>query len=87
MFLVGVIDNIFKLLYLLILIRVIISWLRPSVRDRTVIRLLHLLYDVTEPILEPIRRIMPVGLGIDFSPWIALLLLDLIKRILINILI
>jgi YggT family protein len=33
------------------------------------------LVDVTEPILGPLRRIVPTGLGIDFSPMIAIAVL------------
>ncbi|HVH65545.1 MAG TPA: YggT family protein [Candidatus Acidoferrum sp.] len=33
------------------------------------------LVDVTEPILGPLRRLTPTGLGVDFSPMIAILVL------------
>lgn len=82
MFLVKVIDTFFYIVYWMILIRTIVSWVRPTVRDRTVIRLLHVLYDVTEPILEPIRRLLPNSMVVDFSPFIAIILMEIIKSVL-----
>ena len=42
------------------------------------------LITVTEPILAPIRSVMPRGLMIDFSPIIAIFLLQIIGNILIS---
>lgn len=39
--------------------------------------------DVTEPILRPIRRVLPdTGLSLDFSPLVAIIAIDLIARLL-----
>ena len=41
------------------------------------------LYRVTEPLLDPIRRILPTsGMGIDFAPLVALLLIQFLTRFL-----
>ncbi|AZR73021.1 hypothetical protein BBF96_06185 [Anoxybacter fermentans] len=80
------IDTFFDILYWLIIIRVIISWIRPAIRDPRYYKALRLLYELTEPILEPIRRYMPTGIGIDFSPFVALIFLSIIKNILLSIL-
>jgi YggT family protein len=54
--------------------RVIISWFPVNPGNR----LVELLYQVTEPILAPLRRIIPrVGM-IDITPWIAIILLRVI---------
>jgi YggT family protein len=68
---------------LLILARVIISFTRMSPYDNSLVRMV---YELTEPILAPIRRILPPMSGLDFSPLIALLLLDLVRRILFSVL-
>jgi YggT family protein len=39
---------------------------------------------LTEPVLEPIRRVLPALGGFDFSPMILLLAIQLIKRALIG---
>jgi YggT family protein len=91
---VRIIDFIFWLLWLFILIRVLFSFamLIPygSSARRVVEALMPLYYfveRVTEPILAPIRNIMPATAGLDFSPLIALLLLELARRLLISLLI
>jgi YggT family protein len=44
------------------------------------------IFSVTEPILAPIRRALPMAAGMDFSPLVALLLLNLVERLLHGIL-
>lgn len=84
--LANLINIVFVIMYWLIFIRVLISWIRPKVRDPFVYKLIKLVYDLTEPVLEPIRRLIPTGAGIDFSPFVALILLNIVKGILIDIL-
>lgn len=65
-----------------ILARVIISWL-PINKDNKIIALL---YQITEPILAPIRSIiersaMGKNMMMDFSPIIAFLLISLLRNI------
>lgn len=57
---------------------VILSWfqLDPS---HPVMRVLTAL---TEPVLRPIRKLLPPTAGLDFSPLILLLLLQLVRRLL-----
>lgn len=67
---------------ILIFIRVIVSWL-PIGRDNPLIRTL---YQLTEPILGPIRRLVeksPIGANMmfDFSPLIVWLLIRVIRNI------
>ncbi|KPK46889.1 MAG: hypothetical protein AMJ77_04900 [Dehalococcoidia bacterium SM23_28_2] len=63
-----------------ILLRVILSWaaLAFSIDPRN--PLVAALYEITEPILAPIRSIMPrIGM-IDLSPFVAMILLEFIAR-------
>jgi YggT family protein len=64
------------LLWVLILARVIISWTNPRGGGS----LVAFVYQVTEPILAPIRRVIPPTSGIDWSPLIAMLILGAITR-------
>lgn len=84
--LADLINLAFMIFNWLIVIRVIISWVRPKVRDPRVYKLIKLVYDLTEPVLEPIRRLMPTGVGIDFSPFVALILMNIVQGLLIDIL-
>jgi YggT family protein len=70
-----------RVLYFAILGRVIISWL-PIGRDNPIVTLL---YEVTEPILGPIRRLMPSMGGLDLSPIIALIIIQLAERVLLTL--
>jgi YggT family protein len=62
---------------LLILARVIISWTNPTGGGT----LTAFVYQVTEPILAPIRRLIPPTSGIDWSPLIAMLVLGAVTRV------
>lgn len=75
------IINLLTIYNYIILARVISSWI---IRDPSS-QIIRFLYAVTEPILAPIRNIMP-NMGLDFSPIVAYLLLNILRRILISIL-
>lgn len=77
-----ILDIVFTILYWLILIRALISWVNPDPYNP----LVQFLYKTTEPILEPIRRILPLGLktGIDVSPIIAFFAVMFLKSFLIR---
>ncbi len=47
-------------------------------RNRIVWSIADFLYRVTDPILRPIRRVLPTMGNIDLSPWVALLLIQLV---------
>lgn len=71
-------DIILTILYWLILIRALISWVSPDPFNPFV----QFLYQITEPILEPIRRLMP-QMALDLSPLIAFLLIMFVKSFLV----
>lgn len=77
----AVADKFFEVLYWVILVRVLLSWL-PHNREHP---LLKILYEGTEPILAPFRRLMPRGgLPLDLSPFLALLVLRVIHSVVVN---
>ena len=76
----ALIDLIFTLLWLAILGRVIISWVRPKGGDP----ISNFLIQVTEPILQPIRKIVPPLGMFDLTPMIALILLSVIQSVLLS---
>lgn len=72
---------------LVIIVRAIISWVQPNPYNPIV----QLLYRVTEPVLYPIRRVLfrykgMRDTGIDFSPFIAIILLYILKSVLFRML-
>ncbi len=75
-------NAVLTILYWLILIRALVSWVNPDPYNPVV----QFLYKTTEPILYPIRRILPVqfGAGIDISPIIAFLILIFLRSFLVK---
>ena len=77
------IDTLFRLYEVIIIIRVLFSWIRVDEYHPVV----QWIYRLTEPLLDPIRRILPTGsIGIDFSPFLLLLAVSLARRIVFSIL-
>jgi YggT family protein len=70
-------------LTLAIFVRVILSWI-PGVR--LPFGLGEFIWSVTEPILGPIRRALPFFGGIDFSPFVALVLIQIVSTIVLRLL-
>jgi YggT family protein len=70
-------------LYIALIARVVLSWIQldPSNPIVTVV------YQVTEPILAPIRRVLPRTGMLDLSPMIAIILVTIIREVLRAILI
>jgi len=72
----SVLISLLNTLYWIMLIRVILTWFAPD--PNTPIFQLLIIY--TDPILDPIRRVMPSTYGIDFSPLIAILIIGFVSR-------
>lgn len=84
--LVSIISLVIEIFSILILVQVIASWVMiANVRlPEPVIRLLQVISSITGIVLNPIRRVIPSVGGLDLSPIIALLLLDVLRRVLIT---
>ncbi len=70
-----VIANLFSaFLYILIIAivaRALLSWF-PISRDNPFVRLVH---QITDPLIEPVRRVMPRTGMLDLSPMIVVIVL------------
>ena len=75
------INILFYALWAAILGRVIISWINLSPDNPIVI----VLYGITEPILAPIRRVLPSMGMLDLSPMVALIVMMIIQRVLLSL--
>jgi YggT family protein len=78
-----VISLVAQLLILAIIIRAILSWLTGVTALQPVARFFNA---ITDPVIEPIRRRLPLAGGIDFSPLVALVLIWLLENILLVVL-
>ena len=75
---VSILNTILSLLTYAIIIRAVLSWVRPNPNNP----LVRLLAKVTDPIMKPLERIIPPLGGVDISPIIALVLIQLVQRFL-----
>ncbi|SHI73472.1 YggT family protein [Dethiosulfatibacter aminovorans DSM 17477] len=82
---VRTLDKVFDIIELLILARIIISYI-PNLRGS---QITEIIYQLTEPILHPVRELLyKIGLNkgmIDFSPIGAFLLLAVIRSLLFSL--
>jgi YggT family protein len=74
----GVIQFLLQILTLAIIVRIILSFVDPHFRTP----IGRIVYDLTEPIMEPIRRIVPPLGIIDLSPLVAILLIQVLNILL-----
>jgi YggT family protein len=75
--LVNFIQILAIFLWLMLIARVLMSWTNPGGGGG----LTAFVYQMTEPILAPIRRILPPTGGIDWSPLVAMLVLGVVVRV------
>ena len=77
-----VINMVFNLLQIIIIVRVVLSWISHNPSNQFI----QIIYQISEPILKPIREILPLaGRGFDLSPVVAFFLLGLLKKILLSV--
>jgi len=75
-------SMIFKILYFLLVIRIILTWFAVNPYNEIV----QILYKVTDPILMPFRR-LPLRIGmIDLSPILAFIVLAFVSNFVVGIL-
>lgn len=79
--LVNFIQLLAFVLWLLLIARVVLSWTNPRGGGG----LVAFIYQATEPLLAPIRRLLPSTGGIDWSPLVAMLILGLIVRVAVRL--
>ncbi len=80
-YLVLFINAISQLLFWLVIIAVVLSYFMDPYHP-----VRRAVDSVVEPMLAPIRRILPPIAGLDFSPFVLLILIQLLARIIISLL-
>lgn len=81
--LVLLINLLYRVITVLIIARVLLSWIPGFGFNHPAVRIIH---QATAPLLDPIRRLMPPIGGLDMSPLVALMLLHLARNLLIDVL-
>lgn len=77
-----------NILSVLIWARILMSWFRPRYRtsgNSWFFTIDEMVWRATEPLLAPIRNILPTsGMGIDFSPWLLMILVGFVGNFVIR---
>ena len=84
--LANLINAVVNIFIFILIVQVIMSWLIAfnivNTRNRFVYMVADIAYKITEPVLRPIRRILPNFGGLDLSPVVLILLLYFIRDLL-----
>jgi YggT family protein len=86
--LVTIVSFLFQFYAFLILIRVLLSWVNTNPYQRRIDHpAIRILYEITDPVLRPLQRIIPPVAGtLDISPIVALIILEIARRIIVGFL-
>ncbi|HKW70266.1 MAG TPA: YggT family protein [Candidatus Dormibacteraeota bacterium] len=68
-FIASALEIVLYAVIILILVRVVFSWVAPGARNT----ISQVAYNLTEPILAPVRRLIPPMAGLDLSPLVVTL--------------
>ena len=81
--LITIIQKLFWLVDILILIRVLLSWV-PMNNNFT-----ELIYNITDPMLKPFKDVLDkyLNLPIDFSPLLFIITIEAVEKILIRLIV
>ncbi len=88
---INLIDSVITLYIWCIIISSVLSWLVAfkvvNTNNQLVYTIGNFLFRITDPLLKPIRRLLPNLGGVDISPVILIILLIFIKNLIIELLI
>ncbi len=83
--LTSLIKTVISIYIMLLIAQAVLSWLVVfnvvNTRNRFVYLVGDFLYKITEPLLRPIRRVLPSFGGIDVSPVVLILLLIFLQNL------
>lgn len=78
---IQLLVTLIQLYSLVLLVRIILSWIPNVDRSNQIVRFL---YQITDPVLEPARRVIPPIGMIDISPIVVFVGLQLLQRVLVS---
>jgi YggT family protein len=73
-------EVVLEVYFWIIIVRALLSWVNPD-RYNPIVRFL---YQVTEPVLRPIRRRLSMQMGLDLSPLIVILVIKVLQWFLVD---
>ena len=79
----GIVSLILNFYFFAIIIQIILSWVAPHTHSP----ILALLLQLTEPVMAPARKILPPMGGMDFSPILTFMMIQVLKMVLVGTLV
>ena len=79
---IGLVQFLFDLYIIVLLARVLLTWVQVDPRNP----LVNLIHQLTEPLLAPIRRLLPQSSGLDFSPMVAFVVVLIAEQVVLTLL-
>ena len=83
-YLIQAIYLFFTIIIWIMIVRILLTWF-PNINWYN--QPFKAMKEITDPILEPFRRIIPQISGIDFSPIVAFIALEVLREVIVRILI
>ena len=78
--LIGLGSQVLDLLFFAILASIVLSWLAPQTKHPGA----YLLHQLTEPVMAPVRSMLPNLGGLDFSPILVFIMINLVDMLVIQ---
>ena len=78
---VAVLGLLVKIYFFALLGMIILSWIAPGTSNPAA----YLMFQITEPVMAPFRKVLPAMGGIDFSPILVFILINVIQIFLRNL--
>ena len=78
---IEIVGLVFTFLWIVVLADVIVSWILDPFHP-----IRRFLDSIVQPLLDPIRRLVPPVSGIDLSPLILLIILNIARRLVLGVL-
>jgi YggT family protein len=87
--LLGLISTVIQIYIYILIASAVLSWLIAfnvvNTRNQAVAMIADVLWRLTEPVLAPIRRILPSFGGLDLSPVVLILILWFVRSLMYEI--
>lgn len=72
---IGVASLLVNMYFIALIAMIVISWVAPGSHNPAI----YLLYQITEPVMAPVRSLLPNMGGLDFSPILLFILINVVQ--------
>ena len=77
----GLASYLLKIYFFALLAMIVLSWIAPGGNHPA----LYLLHQITEPVMAPFRKVLPAMGGLDFSPILVFIIINVLQIVLRNL--